>query len=557
MKSSKLLLILWCGLVGLLAFVLVKSFSGGPGGYDSVGIDSAGEIVPRPVPPDDDVERPRVPPRPDRKPMVQKVTGRVVGPDGSPVIGANVRIGVPIETTAAPETAKAEDIRFINDVIYIDPLEWDQPRPMGDWVRDQETRTAAKTGSEELAATSSDGDGRFEMEIPRYVGIGPFRVTADSPIGKASAQGVRPGQDIELTVGPVATARGFVYSGGENVGVAGAFVVLDDGETRFTGETGPDGGFKIEGVAPGRYTVSAGAAGHPPLLSVNKVVRTGEEIDLRLPRGTTLRVTATFEPEEGPDRPLPGVDVVALEQDTFTYVLGRTDVNGVCEFKGLPPGNYLVNGRGDRAVSFGEELVDINGNQLVQEAELLFEPAIDTQVTVIDTAGRPVAGMVFYTANSDEEYDALRSQKIDGKTDAQGRIVFSFEFEGPRALIYGFKEGYSMVRAYPDAHDDAIPMTLVAKPGIRVHGTVKTPDGQPIPDAAVLLEVEPEDPNDIDDYVVHIRSGPDGRYDFPFVPHGEIWLSAELGEDFWSDDYDVELQEGKSEYQVDIEMDLE
>jgi protocatechuate 3,4-dioxygenase beta subunit len=560
MKSSKILLVLWLGLVGLLAFVLVKSLSEDPGSGDpnapdgGNGAENGSAVEPREVP--GEGGRPRVN---DRKPrrMTQKILGRVVGPDGAPVAGASVRVGVPVETSAAPETAKQADIKFINDVIYIDPLEWDQPRPLDDWIQNQENRTSAKSGSEEIASTSTGGDGRFEMEIPRYRGAGPFRVTAEAPIGKASAQGVRPGQDIELTVGPVAAATGFVYSGNENIGVAGATVVLDDGEMRFTGVTGGDGGFRIEGVSPGRYSVSAGAEGHPPLLGNIKVVKTGEDIDLRLPRGTTLRVIATYEPEEGPDRPLPGVDVVALEQDTFTYVMGRTDMNGVLELKGMPPGSYLVNGRGDRAVSFGEELVDISGNQLVQEAELLFEPAIDTQLTVVDTSGQPVAGMVFYTANADEEYDALRSQRVPGETDAQGRFTFAFEFEGPRALVFGFKEGFSLVRAYPDAHDDAIPMTLVAHPALRVHGTVRTPEGQPVPDALVLLEVEPEDPEEIDDYVIHIRSGPDGRYDFPYVPRGEIWISAELGDDAWSDDYDVELEQGKTEYKVDLELELE
>ena len=557
MKSSKLLLFAWLAVVGVLAFVAVYHLSQDPGTEPGASETANQRDVPA-DPGGDPNKRTHVDPgkRPPRN-MMQEVKGSVVGPDGKPVAGAVVTVGLPVTTTAPAATARDLDIRFINDVIYIDPSEWDQPRPLGDWVKNQDMRSSTKTGSEEIASGTTDGSGSFALEVPRYRGAGPFRVTATCSIGKASAQGVRPGQDIELTVGPVATATGFVYSGNENIGVPAATVVLDDGESRFTGITGSDGGFRIEGVSPGRYSVSAGAAGHPPLLDLIKVVKSGEDVDLRLPRGTTLKVVATFEPEDGPDRPLPGVDVVVLEQDTYTYVMGRTDMNGMVEFKGMPPGSYLVNGRGERAVSFGEELVDISGNQLAQEAELLFEPAIDTQVTVIDTEGKPVAGMVFYSANADEEYDALRSQRVAGETDAQGRMLYAFEFEGPRALIFGFKAGYSMVRAYPDAHDDAIPMTLVAHPAIRVSGTVRTAAGQPIPDALVLLEVEPEDPEEIDDYVIHLRSGPDGKYDFPHVPRGEIWISAELGDEAWSEDYEVEITEGKSDYRVDIELELE
>ena len=169
----------------------------------------------------------------------------------------------------------------------------------------------------------------------------------------------------------------------------------------------------------------------------------------------------------------------------------------------------------------------------------------------------PVVGMEFYTGNADEEYDALRSAKVAGTTDAQGRFAFPFEFEGPRALVFGFKKGYSMVRAYPDAHDEGIPMTLVARKALRVHGTVRTPDGRPVPDALVLLEIEPEDPEEIDDFLIQIRSNSNGQYDFPYLPRGEIWISAELGEDAWSDDLQVELLEGQTDYQADIELELD
>lgn len=558
MKSSKLLLVAWLAVVGALVFLAVYFLARDPGAPGTGG--GTAESGPRDVPTEDDggkTERVRIDRKTVTQRMAQKVKGRVLGPDGAPVAGAEVRVSLPVETTATPETAREEDIRFINSVIYVDPSEWDTPRPLSDWNRNLGTRTAARSGAEEVGSGTTDGEGAFDIDIPRHLGVGPFRVTATAPQGKASAQGVRPAVDIELTIGPVSAVKGWVYSGNENVGVPGATVVLDDGEARFVGQTGADGGFRIEGVSPGRYGVSAGAEGHPPLLNVTLNVKTTEDLSIRLPRGTTLKVLANYEPEDGPDRPLPNVDVVVLEQDTYTYVLGRTDPNGIVEFKGLPPGTYLVNGRAERAISFGEELVDVSGNQLQQEVELLFEPAVDTPITVVDTDGSPVAGMVFYCGNSDEEYDALRSVRVPGETDAQGRFKFAFEFEGPRALLFGFKAGYSMVRAYPDAHDEGIPLALVAKPAIRVQGTVRTPEGRPVPDALVLLEVTPEEEDEIDDYIIQIRTNTEGRYDFPYVPRGEIWLSAELGEDFWSDDYPVDLVEGQSEYQVDMELELE
>ncbi len=559
MKSSKIFLIAWLAVVGVLAFATVYILS--QDAADTDGGDNAAQVPPRDVPGSEadggkTTERQRTSTRKPRR-LTQLVKGRVVTADGAPIVGAGMRVSLPVETAPTEETARMRDILFINDVIYLDIEDWDKPRPLGDWLTNRADRTSAKKGAQVIASGVSDDDGRFEIEIPRHIGGGPFRVTAEAPVGKASAQGVRPGIDVELTVGPVAAATGYVYSGDTNTGVADATVILDDGEMQFTGTTDAEGHFRIEGVAPGRYAVTAGAAGQPPLLGVIKQITTGEDLNIRLPRGTTLRVTAMFEPDEGDDRPLPGVDLVVLETDTYMYVMGRTDMNGVCEFKGLPPGVYSVNGRGERAVPFSEELVSVDGNELVEEVDLLFEPAIDTQLTIVDTSGKPVAGMKFYTANADDQYDVLRSQAIEGETDAQGRFTYAFEFDGPRMLIYGFKKGYSMVRAAPDGHDDQIPLTLVAHPAIRVHGTVRTPDGTPVPDAIVSIEVEPDDPDEIDDFEIIIRTRPDGTYDFPYVPRGEIWLEAELGDDAWSDDYDVELVEGTSEYRVDIELELD
>ncbi len=559
MKSSKLLMAAWLVVVGVLMFFAVRVIlSDQNGSPDDVG---PGKVAT--VPPGVGTTPARnhtitdTPPDRGTRHAAQFITGRVLGPDGEPVGGAEVRVSLPVNVVPNEETANWDDIRFIYSVLFIDSLEWDQPRPMAKWIENIRAQTADQPGAEQIADGVSADDGAFKVAIPRHFGIGPFRVTASASVGKAAAQGVRPNVAIELTVGPVAAVAGVVLSGNENVGVPNATIVLDDGETRFFGTTSGDGSFRIEGVTPGRYSVSAGAAGHSPLLNANSVVKSGEELSVRLPRGTTIKVIATYEPEDGPDRPLADVEIVVMEQDTFSYVRGRTDLNGIAEFRGMPPGSYLVNGKAERSVSFGEELVDVDSDKLEVEAELLFEPAIDTQVTVVDEDNQPVVGMVFYTGNADEEYDALRSAKLDGETDTQGRFTFPFEFEGPRALLFGFKQGFSMVRAYPDSHDDAIPLTLVARKALRVHGTVRTPDGRPIPNALILLEIEPNDPEAIEDLAIQIRSNEKGQYDFPYLPRGEIWISAELGEDAWSDDYEVEILEGQSEYQMDIELDLE
>ncbi len=563
MKTSNIFLAVWLVIVAGLAFAAVYFLLLGDGDTDPYAAGENGGGNPVTVPPDDpngNGERgPRVKPdKPTRKRFEPKIVGRVFGEDGEGAAGVSLIIGLPVTSEAPPETMVERDIRKIYDVIYMDPEEWDQPRPLSAWRETALGSSEAGAASQEIARGSSDETGKFEIDLPRHLGTGPFRLAADGgALGKASAQGVRANQSIELTLGPVSKATGTVLSGNENAGIGGATVILDDGETRFRGTSGDDGTFEIEGVAPGKYRVSAGADDHPPILGEEMEIKQGEPLDIRLPRGTTLVVTTVIETLAGDDQILPDAEIVVMEQNTLSYVLGRSDLNGVAKFDGLPPGIYLINGRGERAISFGEELAPIKADALTAEVELLFEPAIDTPITVVDESGNPVAGVSFYTSNHDDEYDALRSVRVPGETDARGNFTFAFEFEGPRAQVFGFKTGYSMVRAYPDDHEEGAPMRLVARAGLRVHGLVRTPGGTPIPDAIVLLEVEPSADDDDDDYSILIRSGKDGRYDFPYVPHGEIYVSAEHGENDWSDDYDVELIDGQSEYRIDIEMDLE
>ncbi len=567
MKSSNLLLVAWCALVAVVAFFLVRAILPGdtPPNPDEAVVGplspgpETGSKTPGPRHPDGGPAGPRDTPQRRKNPVV---LGRVVDGDGNAVPDATVRIALPVESVPAAETSSPEDIAFLYSLLIVMDEDIERPRPFAAFGKSLSGAAGARAGAAELAHVTTGADGRFECPVPGGGGRGPFRVTVESALGKASAQGVQPDDEIELTVGPVAAVTGTVTSGGSNVGVAGAIIVLDDGEGRHTATSAADGSFRIEGVGPGSYLANVAATGQPPLMDATVKVLPGRPLELRLPRGTTLHVVAVLtalDPEDVQgDRPLADAQIAVLHQDTLQYVLGKTDANGVVDFDGLPPGTYSVSGRGARAIPFGEEIVNVTGEQLRQEVELSFDPAVDTEVTVVDEGGAPLAGMTFYTANVDEMYDAVRSVRVPGQTDAQGRFTFPFEFEGPRALLFGFKKGFAMVRVYPESHDEGAPMRVVAHPAVRVHGLVRTPEGTPVPDALVLLDVEPDDVDGFDDDLsVQIRSGPDGRYDFPYLPRGAVYLSAELGEEAWSDDIEIEMVDGKSEYEQDIELEVE
>ncbi len=566
MKSSNLLLGAWLVVVALItfgaAYFLIQRDDGDgppddgdtvvlPGdGTDGATTDGNGTPPVRVKPTNTGAVRVR-----------PRIRGRVLDGEGQGVAGADLALARPVNVAPPEETVEEDDLHKVYALLVLDNDEFDLPRRMDAYAETLKNKAEATSeGAQEIVSAVSGAGGSFDFEIPRGSGTGPFRLTAQKDgVGKASAQGVGPGANIELTLGQPMQVKGTVISGGNSTPVSGAIVVLDDGESRFSGRADEEGEFLIEGVAPGRYTVDVAARGFPSIIEQSVEVRQDGPLALRLPRGATLRVIAMLDDDFG-ERPLPRVEVVAMEMDSYTYVTGTTNGNGVVEFSNMPPGQYLINGRSKEAISFSEEIRAITPEELLVEQQVDFEPAIPKPVEVVDPSGNPVAGVVFYSANVDEEYDSLRSEKLPGESDTRGIYNFAFEFDGTRAMIFGFKKGYSIIRVYPEDHDTPTAYRVTAMPSVRVYGTVRSEDGTPVPDALVLIECEPAEEYDADgegEYIANLRSGPDGTYDFPFTPKGEILVSAELGDIGWSDDVEIEIVEGKDEYKADLVMELD
>jgi hypothetical protein len=568
-KTSPALLVAWLVLIaGLVAAIVFFTLNGRAPHEEPdspvVPVKPKETKAPAPKGPQPSRDRDRHRAGQTPAPRAATISGIVHSGDGQLVAGARIAIFPWTAAKSAQPSAppNMDDIKLLNQIVYIAPDDdWTSPRALATWTGGDED--ASRAESAEVASTETRDDGSFEITLAPVAGTGPFRLTAQKAgVGSASLSDVRAGGDrLEILLGPEASVTGVVLTEVDSVPVEGARVSFDSGARKFGATSGADGRFTVEGVTPGRYELTVGAKGRTPLIDPAYTVHPGDRapVTLRLPRGTLLRVKAVVSKDNSPPGtgdPLPNAQIAAYCEDAGLYVLGKTNAGGDVEFPGVPAGRYTVNGLAPGVVSEGEESIVVDRNQVTQDVTVSFEVAVDTPIQVVDEDGRAVAAMDFYTTNNDEKYDSLRSMKA-GATDSDGKLKFAFEFDGPRGSLYGFKPGYALVRAFPKDSTSGDLIQLVAKKAIRVHGTVKTNDGRPIPDTVVAISVPADGPAG-DDMELEIRADKDGLYDFPYLPHVEgITISATAPDGISQGDQDLELVAGQTDYTTDLLIDLE
>jgi Carboxypeptidase regulatory-like domain len=169
----------------------------------------------------------------------------------------------------------------------------------------------------------------------------PARTAAADQTGRRlKREGVITGRVIGPDGQPMADARVFAYRIGERLG-RGHSAVVDD-----------DGNFKIVGLSPTSYVISARAPGYvfADLPIEDSVHRIGENVTVRMVKGGVITGRVTDETGE----PLVGVTVKThrlrdLESkpalsggDLFALEVAVTDDRGIYRVFGLLPGVYIV-----------------------------------------------------------------------------------------------------------------------------------------------------------------------------------------------------------------------
>ncbi|MCG3133120.1 MAG: hypothetical protein HMLKMBBP_00213 [Planctomycetes bacterium] len=523
--------------------------------------------TPKPVRPPRSGTRAPAKPRPPAE-----ITGIVVDGEGKPVAGAKVSLLPPPKPVAPPPATNPDEVRKVGLVVELSVEDLESPRPLRSWA-DLPAPDPSRFAAEALTSADADAEGRFKFVHSPMYGPGPYRLVARSEtLGSASRGGVAMGQkDVELVIASAGVVNGTIRAPNTGNGVKGAKIAFTSGDREWMTTSGEGGAFRIDDMPPGRYEVRAGSAEHPPLLGKRVEVRRGEPVEIAFPRGTTLRVKAVVDDGESVRRKpedLPGVagaEIVVLNEDTFAYVIGKTNDSGFAEFAGLPDGHWLINGRAEGLVVLSEESEILRPDALQHDSVLTFEKAVLTPLVVVDTGGTPVAGVEFFAGNPDTQYDVVHSEKLPGATDSEGRYSFAFEFMGRREKIYGFKKGYAVVIAAPDDYEEGKEERVTALPGGGVQGAVRTPDGKPIPGAIVTITTVVPKPqpgarptfDPMEELEVRIVADADGRYRFPYLPAGwTVTVDAESQDGFFSDDApDVAIEEGKTK-DADLTVDL-
>jgi len=354
------------------------------------------------------------------------------------------------------------------------------------------------------ATTEEDGSFAFDHLAP-----GPYRLIAHkdaqaSAIARARVSATS--EPVTLRVRPGATVAVRVVAADGGAPIAGA-TVADRARAIITGA---DGIAALGGMA--EYgTVDITAPGYAPQsFMINKPEEPGGTIErtVALARGVVLSGTVV-----GPDG-APITDATVHVEGAASEWSGsaKTDAKGAWSFPVLAADKYAVTASSESYTAAAPLVVAIDGKTPRTGVVVRVEVGAQLVGTVVDPAGRPVAGASVRLANEDgTSYDAV--------TEANGTFA-----------LLGVSTGAFWVSATTAAQSTSrVEVTLVRDQRIEVHlvladsslaGIVVDTKGEPIAEAVVsarprLLMVG---------RIPAERTDARGAFDFGGLPGGEYQL---------------------------------
>ncbi|HEX2677452.1 MAG TPA: carboxypeptidase regulatory-like domain-containing protein, partial [Polyangiales bacterium] len=260
--------------------------------------------------------------------------------------------------------------------------------------------------------TNSDRDGHFEL----WAEPGPVLLRADADgYAPGVLSSVLPAQRVELVLMPAGSIRGRVIAARGGAGVAGVSVRAEPWPGAMVRSlpqsvtSDLDGRFVLQGVETAAYTVIAegpGLRGQTPEAIEVGLGQSVEDVIVEVARalqvsGQVLQTSGEpctqgmvmLGPSFASRRPADADDDDATPPPASLHA--AIAVDGSVTFEAVPPGRYHVEVQcQDRVVHDGPrviELTDRDANGLRWQVE----PGLGLSVSVVDGAGKPVAGASF------------------------------------------------------------------------------------------------------------------------------------------------------------------
>ncbi|HLL22042.1 MAG TPA: carboxypeptidase-like regulatory domain-containing protein, partial [Kofleriaceae bacterium] len=278
----------------------------------------------------------------------------------------------------------------------------------------------------------SDADGKFRVQ-----GLTPGRYVAEAisehRYGRtAGSMLVGLGQDVEgavVKVHPAQRVQGRVMIRGDKQSVCrDGYAHLQGAGTRrwVEGRTDPDGTITIDGVSPGRYSVSAGC-GHD---STTNEIEVEDKDVLGLVWEVEVGATVRGRVLNRRGEPIAHVRVTGVRMPgdhrvEDDWVTTRSKSDGRYELAGLREGTYILDLETTKALApRGGFTVEVARGVLasmdkVIEKDLVLEDGGQIDGLVVDEHGKPVRGVAVNARSVDSSWNR------DGKSDGDGKFTLT------------------------------------------------------------------------------------------------------------------------------------